>query len=377
MGEFIKRYIRQSEQQGIPYSEYMDLALYHPVHGYYMKKGEKVGKNGDFLTSPHMFPVFAKVLARFFDEAVKQGSVPPAICEIGGGDGRFARQVLQEWKAISPPTFSKLVYYVVEKSPYHQQKQQEGLKEYPQLKYFHSLEELKAGIGIFKGIVFSNEWLDALPVDVVEQRKGELHEGWVSLNDGDELTNRWVPLQNEQIKKYVEEHHLLLREGQRMEIPLAMLKKLEELHNLFEAGMMVTIDYGYTFEELQHPVHAQGSLRGYLQHQLVSDPLLHPGEMDLTAHIHLDSFVEKGKQLGADVVVSQRQHEFLLEAGILNLLQEHAECNPFSPASKQNRAIRSLVMDGGMSPHFQVIVQEKGIKLDRGRMFPNGFFEGT
>ncbi|HWO96026.1 MAG TPA: SAM-dependent methyltransferase [Bacillus sp. (in: firmicutes)] len=373
MSQFIKQLIKQSPQKRIPYSEFMNHALYDPLHGYYMKEREKVGKEGDFLTTPHISPVFAKVLARFFCKTVMEGTVPPAICEIGGGDGRFAHHVLREWEAFSPTTFSKLTYYVVEKSSYHQQRQQQKLTMYPQLEYFHSLEELKATIGSFEGIVFSNEWFDALPVEVIEQKEGQLHEVWVSIDEFDELTEVLVPLKNEQIKRYAAEYNLQLRDGQRMEVPLVMLEKLEELHALMQKGMMVTIDYGYTFEELRHPSHHGGSLRGYLQHQLISNPLLQAGHMDLTAHIHLDSFIDKGKKLGAEVVSFQKQHEFLLAIGILDLLQEHTALNPFSDVSKQNRAIRSLIMDGGISAYFTVIVQEKGIKLNKERLFTSGF----
>ncbi|MDQ0244430.1 SAM-dependent MidA family methyltransferase [Bacillus fengqiuensis] len=374
MSEFIKQLIKQSPQKGIPYSEFMNQALYHPIHGYYMKEREKVGKEGDFLTTPHIFPVFAKILARFFSRAVAEGRVTPAICEIGGGDGRFAHHVLREWEAFSPATFSKLTYYVVEKSDYHQQRHQQGLTMYPQLEYFHSLAELKAAAGAFHGIVFSNEWFDALPVEVIEQIEGQLYEVWVSIDEFDELTEMLVPVKDERIKRYTADYNLELRDGQRMEVPLVMLEKLEELHDLFQQGMMVTIDYGYTFEEIRHPLHHRGSLRGYLRHQLVSNPLLHEGEMDLTAHIHLDSFIDKGKRLGAEVVSFQRQHEFLLAIGILDLLQEHEGLNPFSDISKQNRAIRSLVMDAGMSPHFHVIVQEKGIELNKDQLFTSGFW---
>jgi hypothetical protein len=39
----------------------------------------------------------------------------------------------------------------------------------------------------------------------------------------------------------------------------------------------------------------------------------------------------------------------------------HQDRNPFSAASKQNRAIRSLILSGGMSDAFDVMIQQKGI----------------
>jgi SAM-dependent MidA family methyltransferase len=373
MGKFIKELIMQSPFKRIPYSVYIGTALYHPVHGYYMKKGVKVGKEGDFITTPHAFPVFAKALARFFCKAVNEGKLPPAICEIGGGDGRFAKFVLKEWETFSPETFANIVYYIVEKSSFHQRLQYHELQEYSQLRYFSSLQELTSAIGAFEGLLFSNEWFDALPVEVIQQAEDQLYEVWVSVDGADELVEVLVPLENERIRGYLEDYNIQLTNNQRMEIPLAMVEKLEEIHSFFQRGMMVTVDYGYTFQELRHPWRQQGSLRGYFQHQLVSNPLDHAGQMDLTTHIHFDSFIEKGKQYGAEVAVFARQHEFLLSIGILDLLQENADPNPFSEGSKQNRAIRNLMIDDGMSNHFQVIVQEKGVKLEKEKLFSNPF----
>jgi SAM-dependent MidA family methyltransferase len=373
MGKFIKELIMQSPLKRIPYSVYIDSALYHPVHGYYMKKGVKVGKEGDFITTPHAFSVFAKVFARFFCKVVNEGKLPPAICEIGGGDGRFAKRVLKEWETFSPDTFADITYYIVEKSSFHQQLQHHELEEYSQLRYFSSLQELTSTIGAFEGILFSNEWFDALPVEVVQQAENELCEVWLSVNEANELVEVLVPLENEHIREYLEDYNIQLTNHQRMEIPLAMIEKLEEIHSFFRKGIMVTIDYGYTFQELRHPRLQQGSLRGYFQHQLISNPLQHAGRMDLTTHIHFDSFIEKGKQYGAGVAVFTRQHEFLLSAGILDLLKENINPNPFSEGSKQNRAIRNLMMDDGMSNSFHVIIQEKGVKLEKEKLFSNPF----
>src|SRR5438270_10133937 len=49
----------------IPFRDYMELALYHPLYGYYSAPGEKTGKRGDYLTSPQVSPLFGQCLARF------------------------------------------------------------------------------------------------------------------------------------------------------------------------------------------------------------------------------------------------------------------------------------------------------------------------
>ena len=86
---------------------------------------------------------------------------------------------------------------------------------------------------------------------------------------------------------------------------------------------------------------------------------MHPGEMDLTSHIHWDTLQMIGEEHGLKTGMKWRQDEFLMHIGILNQLENHFDSNPFSETSKRNRAIKSLVMPNSMSASFQVLVQEK------------------
>ena len=108
------------------------------------------------------------------------------------------------------------------------------------------------------------------------------------------------------------------------------------------------------------PQEAKGSLRGYYQHQMIDNVLQHPGEMDITTHIHFDWLIQKGEQAELEFHSKLRQDEFLLKAGILKELENHYDPNPFSEVSKRNRAIRSLIMPSGMSSFFHLVIQQKG-----------------
>jgi SAM-dependent MidA family methyltransferase len=134
-------------------------------------------------------------------------------------------------------------------------------------------------------------------------------------------------------------------------------------------GMVVTADYGYTLEEWMDPRRSKGSLRGYYQHQMIDDVLQHPGEMDITTHIHFDYLIQKGEQVELELITKLRQDEFLLKSGILNELANHYDPNPFSEVSKRNRAIRSLIMPSGISTYFHVVIQQKGFKLNENDVF--------
>jgi SAM-dependent MidA family methyltransferase len=305
--------------------------------------------------------VFGKLFASFFLRLVERQNVPPHICELGGGDGRFARAVLNEWKAKSPNTYRQLTYTMIETSPAHRVKQLETLGDVAEkVKQYKDIKEFQQHVSSFSGIVFSNEFFDAFPVHVITKENGTVYELFVTVDDH-KLVEEKYPLENEHIIQYLHERQLSLADGQRLEVPLALKTFLLETAPFFRHCVMFTIDYGYTDEELQLPARRQGSLRGYYRHHLITNPLMYPGEMDLTAHIQWDALRMYGKQAGWQYVSMLRQDRFLLAAGILLYLEEHDDSNPFSEKSRQNRAIRSLIME--MSTNFHVMIQQKGIRI--------------
>lgn len=356
--------IQASAQRRLSYADYMELALYDERYGYYMGEKAKIGKGGDFFTSSHVSHVFGKLFASLFLRLVERNHVPPHICELGGGDGKFARAVLNEWKKKSPATYKQLTYTVIETSPKQRERQLQTLGDASEkVKQYKDIQEFRQHAASFSGIVFSNEFFDAFPVHVITKENGTLYELFVAV-DGNKLVEEKHPLENERIVEYLRERQLSLTDGQRLEVPLALKTFLLETARFFRHCVMLTIDYGYTDEELQLPARRQGSLRGYYRHRLIANPLSYPGEMDITAHIQWDALRVFGEQAGWQCVSLLRQDRFLLAAGILQYLEEHDGANPFSEKAQQNRAVRSLIIDEGMSAAFHVMIQQKGVDVD-------------
>ncbi|MCQ5364173.1 SAM-dependent methyltransferase [Anoxybacillus salavatliensis] len=354
-----KKMLEKMRNQRLSYADYMKLALYDEQYGYYMQQKEKIGRAGDFITTSNVGHIIGHVFANVFIRLIETYHVPPFICEIGGGTGRFAYAVLEQWKRQSPDTFEKGKYTIVETSPYHRKKQAETLASL--IDHVHIVSSFAELSTPFCGIVFSNELFDAFPVHVIEKRNGQLYECFVAVEE-DRLVEQSVPLENEEIVEYIVERNIQLVDGQRFEIPLAMKNFIFELDQAIDEAIIFTVDYGYTDEEWKHPARKQGSLRGYYRHQLIDDPLRYPGEMDLTTHIQWDALRFYGEQAGWTFTHLWRQDEFLLQAGILNQLIEHHDPNPFSEQSRHNRAIRSLVMSD-IGKAFQVMVQQKKINV--------------
>ncbi|MFZ3588134.1 class I SAM-dependent methyltransferase [Bacillus sp. DJP31] len=361
MIEHIVKAIQKDSNHSISYSTFMELALYHPTYGYYMKDQQKIGRSGDFYTSSSVSPVFAETLAKVFIKHMTEQAVQPIIVEMGGGNGTFAKTVLNVWREQSPETYSKGSYFILETSPYHRRIIEEAVKCHENVEVITELEELKKIHPYFKGIIFSNELFDAFPVDVIKKVDNELLEVRVTEKNGNELHEKLVPLVNQDISNFIQDFQVSINKGQQCEIPRQMCSFIQKIGEWVQEGLVYTIDYGYTDEEWNTPYHREGSLRGFYKHQLIRDPLKHVGEMDLTTHIHFDKLIKAGINSGLDFLGLFRQDEFLMKEGILDYLQEHMDTDPFSEKSKKNRAIRSLLMQGGISSSFHVVVQSKNV----------------
>src|ERR1700680_977760 len=107
------------EHGPIPFSRYMELCLYDPELGYYARNAEQFGKAGDFYTASDVHAVFARLLARQFDEMWRALGSPEHInlVELGPGRGLFAQDVLDWSEKKFPDFFHALRYVLVESSP--------------------------------------------------------------------------------------------------------------------------------------------------------------------------------------------------------------------------------------------------------------------
>ena len=97
----------------LPFSRYMELALYAPGLGYYAAGATKLGGAGDFVTAPEMTPLYATALARQVAEIL---DVAPGreIVELGAGSGRLAADLLN---ALAAGDALPSRYAILEPSP--------------------------------------------------------------------------------------------------------------------------------------------------------------------------------------------------------------------------------------------------------------------
>src|SRR2546425_5449274 len=96
-GELLAAEIRRDGP--IPFRRFMEVALYHPEHGYYRRPRDPFGKHGDFFTAEQIQPVFGNLMASFIGQLYRQMGEPRdfAIVELRAGRCEMAG-AFAEWR---------------------------------------------------------------------------------------------------------------------------------------------------------------------------------------------------------------------------------------------------------------------------------------
>ncbi len=118
----------------IPFVRFMELALYHPQFGYYMRQPdgadhERIGWSGDFYTSSDVHPILGRAIAaqaRQMDELLGCPT-PFTIVEVGAGKGLLARDCLAAIHAEQDDFASRVRYVLIERSPAMREQQRQNL----------------------------------------------------------------------------------------------------------------------------------------------------------------------------------------------------------------------------------------------------------
>jgi SAM-dependent MidA family methyltransferase len=346
---FFKNKIRMSEK--LSFFEFMNLALYDPLHGYYTSKQNIFGQKGDFVTAPELTPLFGHTLARQAIEIFKQ--IPDSsILEIGAGSGRLCVDVLSylQQKSQLPKH-----YYILELS--------QGLK--------HQQRQLIASLGPdilnrviwleswpedFRGVVLANEVLDAMPVHRFLWQNGQVLESFIEYDEvAENFKEVFKPTENTTLEDYVKQLNLD-SDDYCSEVNLWVRGWLKGLYDSLTQAVVFLIDYGYPRHEYYHPDRCQGTIMCHEQQRTHADFLKHPGLIDITAHVDFTLVAEAAHDIGFAILGFSNQASFLLSNGILELLAQEQDTPLYQQQAQQ---VKFLLQSQEMGEIFKVIALTK------------------
>jgi SAM-dependent MidA family methyltransferase len=368
--EALKDIIRQriTETGAIPFREFMALALYHPRHGYYCSPREKMGRQGDYLTSPEVHPTFGWLVGKQLGQMweVIDRPHPFTIVEMGAGSGALARDILEWARRHAPEFFAALEYRLVELSDELAARQRrtvqrvdEGLEK---AAWLPSLDTV--GEGSVVGCFLSNELADAFPVHRVTVRGGRLQEVYVRWRDG-RFGEELGPPSTPALKEYFRRLGLLPGEDCQAEVNLDALDWIKSVARALGHGFVMTFDYGYPADQLYASWRRQGTLLCFYRHNPSTDPYARVGRQDMTSHVDFTSLIQEGEEAGLETVGLTSQTQFLDALGIGGALAGAAQAElSLEEYYTRRRALTELLDPTGLG-RIRVLVQGKGVNSPR------------
>jgi len=359
----------------IPFSDFMEAALYHPAHGYYCRPGAGTGPAGDFYTSPDLHPAFGTLVSRQIAQILEkaaQDDGPVRVIEAGPGSGRLARDIMAGLGSELPDLARRATYTLVEVSPSMRQAQERILGDAGAAHRWAGVEWAswsslieRAGGGRFAGCVVANEFVDALPVHVVEQSAGELREIYVTLEAGS-FRELLLEPSTGRLARHLSELGVSLKEGQRAEVCLKGLDWVSSLGRLFGEegrGGVILIDYGHPAKELYDSTRHRGTLLSYHRHRVTENLYARVGEQDMTAHVDFTSVERRAREAGFDAAPLTTQMRFLVSLGLARMLADLSQSGgPALVKARDQMALHGLTAPGGMGEVFKVLLLAKGMK---------------
>jgi SAM-dependent MidA family methyltransferase len=346
--------IEKIKKQGpITFETFMDMALYYPGLGYYTSPEVRIGKKGDFYTSPHLHPIFGAMLARQLEEMWIIMGKPSQFhtIEIGAGAGYICNDILESLKY--KDVFHAINYIITELNPVAVENQKKLLAAFSdKVKWVSSLKEL----GNIRGCIFSNELLDAFPVHIIEMRD-ELKEVYIDRDDK-LFYEQYQGFLSSDIIHYIKLFSLVLPHGYRTEINLRIKEWLKEIEYVLSEGFLLTIDYGYTAREYYDESRSRGTLLCYHKHRLNENSFQNIGKQDITAHVNFSSLKIWGEEVSLKTVGYCSQGTFLLALGIDELITDLYRDSP--EYESEVLKIKGLFLPQGMGESHKVMVQYKG-----------------
>jgi SAM-dependent MidA family methyltransferase len=203
--------------------------------------------------------------------------------------------------------------------------------------------------------------LDAMPVNRFMLTENEVRESYICFNDKEELTEIFKPCTNKRLLDYIKNSVPSQSTPYLTEANLFIEDWILTIYQMLEQGAVLLIDYGFPRHEYYHPDRHQGTLMCHYHHQAHPDPLIHPGEQDITAHVDFTHVAEAGQRAGFHIAGYTNQASFLLANGLLsfmNTIEDETEL------FRAKQAIKQLTHPSEMGELFKVIALTKNIDID-------------
>ncbi|WP_426687230.1 class I SAM-dependent methyltransferase [Rhodanobacter ginsengiterrae] len=348
----------------MPFAQYMERCLYAPGLGYYSAGRTKFGAAGDFVTAPELGELFAGCVVNAIQPVLAMLGEAADFLELGGGSGAFAESAL---KALAASGTLPRKYLILEPSADLRERQRERLRANLSAALNARVEWLDRPPGQdWRGVLFANEVIDALPATRFTTRAGEVYEEYVMLDGEGRLKRSDRPadaLVSGAVRHVERDLGTDFVDGYRSEILPQLPYWIQAVAGSLTAGVMLFIDYGYVRREFYLPERDDGTLMAHYRHHAHNDPLYLPGLNDLTASVDFTALAEAGNSAGFGVAAYLPQAQFLIGAGLQQVFEDaHAHAADEHARYRLSQQVKRLMLPDQMGERFQTMLLARGLE---------------
>lgn len=332
----------------ITVAEYMAECLLHPVHGYYTTR-DPFGAAGDFTTAPEISQMFGELVGVALAQGWLDQGAPSSftLAEVGPGRGTLMADILRATARV-PGFHAAAKIVLVEASPRLRAVQAEVLAQYPTVTW----QDEVAALPHQPLFLIANEFFDALPVRQFQHELAGWRERLVGLRDG-RLAFGLSDLMHGSPEGAAFQDAV---PGSIVEICQASGPMMAEIAMRVQefGGMALCLDYGEW--------RSRGDTVQALRKHSFDDPLAHPGEVDLTAHVDFEALA------GGRPCHYTTQGTFLTRLGIEARARRLAQGLSGAALESHLAALRRLTHPQEMGSLFKVLALTRA-----GSPLPPGF----
>jgi SAM-dependent MidA family methyltransferase len=333
----------------IPFSKFMQMALYEPGFGYYLGGSHKFGADGDFVTAPELGSFLAQAIIATITPSLRELE-SPTLVELGAGTGALAFDILAR---LGETNLKHLTYAILEPSPELRARQRTKLAQFGgRVTWLDSLEPAS-----IEGVIIANEVADALPVERFAKRDGRWFIQGVACDAG-QFVWRERPCEAAEVEALDALEQQLgapLPDGYESEYCALLAPWVKTIADALCRGLALLIDYGLPAREYYHPQRNRGTLICHYRHRAHDDPFMFPGLQDITAWVNFSGLAAGASAAGMTVAGYTTQGGWLTES----LWQRDAQLTNI--AVEQLAKLKTLVLPGEMGERFKVMCLSKGL----------------
>lgn len=329
----------------MPVSRYMQMCLTHPQHGYYLKR-DPLGRDGDFITAPEVSQMFGELVGLWAASVWNAMGMPEQVMfiELGPGRGTMMADALRAIR-ILPAFHQAISVHLVEASPTLRERQRIKLSDAAHVEWYGSIDEVPEG----PAIILANEYFDALPIHQAVKRETGWHERVIEVDDeifaygvAKEPMPRFDVLLPPHVRAAPNGAIFEWRPNNEI---MTISRRIRD-----QGGAALIIDYGHTRSD------AGDTFQAVAKHAF-ANPLQHPGDADVTAHVDFQALARAAEDIGARSHGPVEQGAFLNRLGIETRAQTLMKNASAEQSAIISSALKRLTGSGkeGMGSLFKVL----------------------